>query len=368
MKNNHLLLPSGLYDRLPPEARKESVIVMRLLDSFEGFGYRQVNPPLLEFEASLFTGRGEAMADRTFRVLDPMSQSMMGFRADMTLQIARIAASRLSPEPRPLRLCYSGPVLQSKPEALQNERQLTQAGIELIGEKSALTDAEAIIVAGESLAGLRLKGISIDINLFGLLTELCPEAAHNAELRARISEAVAMKETGALALLPLASAPMLATLLDAAGPADAALGVMTRLGLPQVTWLGDVVRRVQGACPYLELTLDPLDHRGFDYHQGMSFSLFAGGLRHELGRGGRYKAGDEHATGFTIYVTHLLELVEAPPERRRILIGDATKPEASRRLRAEGWATVLAPGDATRKEAERLGCPYILEQGKIETI
>ena len=131
------LLPAGLSDVLTPDATFESSVLERLLADFATHGYDRVNPPLVEFEDSLLNGIGAGVAEQTFRLMDPESQKMMGIRADMTPQIARIAARRLSQAPRPLRLSYAGQVLRVRGSQLRPERQFTQVGAELIGPDEA---------------------------------------------------------------------------------------------------------------------------------------------------------------------------------------------------------------------------------------
>ncbi len=119
---NPALLPAGLADLLPPEAEQEALLVERLAESFARHGYERVKPPLLEFEDSLFAGSGAAMAEQTFRLMDPISQRMMGLRADTTPQVARVAATRLAGVPRPLRLSYAGQVLRVRGSELAPAR------------------------------------------------------------------------------------------------------------------------------------------------------------------------------------------------------------------------------------------------------
>ena len=104
------LLPAGLADDLPPEADIEAAVVGALMATFRAHGYERVKPPLIEFEESLLAGPGAALAQQTFRIMDPQSQRMLGVRADMTVQVARIAETRLRERPRPLRLSYAGQV------------------------------------------------------------------------------------------------------------------------------------------------------------------------------------------------------------------------------------------------------------------
>jgi ATP phosphoribosyltransferase regulatory subunit len=365
------LLPSGFYDLLPPDALKESSAVARLLRCFASFGYQEASPALIEFEQTLLSGRGAALGSQSFRLTDTLSQNMMGLRSDITLQMARIAASRLGAAPRPLRLGYAGPILRAQAEALRHERQLTQAGIELIGAEGFQADAEVIIVAGEALRLLGIEGISFDVNLAGLLSALCPEAAEDAGLRYAVTQAVAHKDTGLLASLPIRRADALIALIEAAGPVEKALRALEPFSPAQAEHLRLMLELAGRRCPWLSFTLDPLEAAGFDYHSGVSFSLFAPALRRELGRGGRYEVGGEKATGVTLYVTPLLALLPAPIPPQTALLGPDAMPETARGLREQGYATLHAlarDGESLYEEARRLGCRFLVQQDKIEEI
>ncbi|WP_270935802.1 ATP phosphoribosyltransferase regulatory subunit, partial [Falsiroseomonas oryzae] len=159
------LLPAGLADLLPPEAEREAALVEAMVEVFARHGYERVKPPLLEFEDSLFAGSGAALAEQTFRLMDPVSQRMMGLRADTTPQVARIAATRLARTPRPLRLSYAGQVLRVRGTQLAPSRQLPQAGIELIGPDLPEADAEVAAVAVEALAAIGIGEPTLDITL-----------------------------------------------------------------------------------------------------------------------------------------------------------------------------------------------------------
>jgi ATP phosphoribosyltransferase regulatory subunit len=365
---NTLLLPSGLYDLLPNEARKESVTLTRLLEGFESYGYKQVTPPLMEFEASLFSGRGESLSLQTFRVMDPLSQGMMGFRADITLQVARIARSRLAKKPKPLRLCYGGPILQTTPEALKKERQLTQAGIELIGAAGEQADAEVMIVAAKALGTIGISDISIDLNLPGLLSDLCPEARDNMALQTKLKDAIMRRDADMLASLPVAKNKLLIALIDAAGPVDKALAGLEKLGIAEAKLLKNVATRVKQHCPEVSLTIDPIEFRGFDYHQGIGFSIFSRGLRHELGRGGHYQVDGDSATGCTLYVTYLLRLLPELADKDSIMVPEDISTQQLQELHNKGFATLYALTKQHREEAKRMGCTHILEKGKIEKL
>ena len=150
--NHRALLPAGLRDLLPPDAETEAASVEALMEVFAAHGYQRVKPPLLEFEDSLLAGSGAAVAEQTFRLMDPESQRMMGLRADTTPQVARIATTRLAHAPRPLRLSYAGQCLRVRGTQLAPDRQIAQAGIELIGCDNPAADAEIVLVGAEALA------------------------------------------------------------------------------------------------------------------------------------------------------------------------------------------------------------------------
>jgi ATP phosphoribosyltransferase regulatory subunit len=135
--------------------------------------------------------------------------------------------------------------------------------------------------------------------------------------------------------------------------------------------LGTVLERLSAAAPELKVTVDPVENRGFEYHTGISFTLFAATPRPvgELGRGGRYQAGDpaepEPATGFTLYTDAILRTLPPAASPRRLLLPFGADRTLCRELRESGWITVAAldPADDWRAEARRLGCGYVLERG-----
>ncbi len=169
------LLPQGLGDLLPPETDLEQSIIRKIIDSFETFGYNKVNPPIIEFENTLVRGLGRFGAHNIFTLMDPISQRMLGLRTDITPQIARIATSRLSSEPRPLRLSYSGEIFRVSTNQLKPERQLFQIGAELIGTPNIYGDLEILYMTASTIEKLGIPTITIDINMPSLVRNLMNE-------------------------------------------------------------------------------------------------------------------------------------------------------------------------------------------------
>src|SRR4051812_28575102 len=368
---NPALLPAGLRDLMPPDAETEAAAVEALMTVFAAHGYQRVKPPLLEFEDSLLAKSGAAVADQTFRIMDPDSQRMMGLRADTTPQVARIATTRLGAAPRPLRLSYAGQCLRVRGTQLAPHRQLAQAGIELIGHDSPEADAETILVAAEALDAVGLDRFSFDLTLPTLVPSLLDESGLSAQNRAALARALDRKDAAAVARHGGALAPVLTELLLAAGPADRALEALAVARLPNhagvlAQRVADTVAAIRAAAPALRLTVDPVEFRGFRYETGVSVTVYAPGRHEELGRGGRYICGDtEPATGLTLYPDAVLRAAPQREGRLRLYVPLGADHDEAARMRRLGYATIaaLGPEDDTAAEARRLSCSHILHNG-----
>ena len=217
------LLPAGFYDLLPPEAEIEADVTARLIGVLAAHGYERVKPPLVEFEETLLSEAGAAMASDTFRTMDPISHRMIAMRADMTPQVARIAATRLSHKPRPLRLSYAGQVLRVRGSEMRPERQIGQAGAELIGAGGPAADVEVIAVAGEALAALGVPDLSVDLTLPTLVPAIAEAYGVTGERAVALRAALDRKDVAAVASLAGEAGGLLARLVAAAGPGSAPL-------------------------------------------------------------------------------------------------------------------------------------------------
>ena len=366
---NPALLPSGLRDLLPPEAEAEAATVSALMEVFAAHGYQRVKPPLMEFEDGLLSGSGAAMTDQTFRVMDPDTRRMMGVRADMTPQVARIAATRLAGSARPLRLSYAGQCLRVHGSQIAPDRQVAQAGIELVGADGPEADAEMVLVGAEALAAIGLQRVSFDLTLPQLAPTLLDEAGIDGPARAALVRALDRKDAAAVALHGGPMAAMLTGLLQVAGPVAPALEMLEAARLPPAAAslcarLRQTVEAVLKQAPHLRLTLDPIEFRGFRYHTGVCVTVFAPNRHEELGRGGRYLSGDEPATGLTLFPDAMLRALPPRPARPRAFLPFGTLHHAGAVLRAAGFATVSALVAAGQEaEAVRLGCTHILRDG-----
>jgi ATP phosphoribosyltransferase regulatory subunit len=372
------LLPVGLRDLLPPDAEHEAQMVGRLLKECRRHGYERVKPPLVEFEDRLLAGPAAALSRQTFRIMDPASQRMMGVRSDMTPQVARIAAVRLSNAPRPLRLSYAGQVLRIKGDGVRQERQFGQVGAELIGPDLAEADSEVALLAVSALKAVGVPDISLDLALPTLAPLLMQALALPDAVRLKARTALDHRDAPALRRAVPDHADLLCALIAASGPAPAALERLMALPVPALIHparqrLAAVIALITAASPTLPLSIDLVERRGFEYQTGVSFTLFSRRAKGELGRGGRYRAnqgdgasGQEDATGFTLYADAVLQTLDGPPPSKRVLLPLGYPYGEAARLRAAGWHTVAAMQEVADRQAEaqRLGCGFFLPEGE----
>ncbi|MCW9035178.1 MAG: ATP phosphoribosyltransferase regulatory subunit [Rhodospirillales bacterium] len=371
------LLPAGLGDGLPPQAAYEADVVEKIVGQFLSFGYDRVKPPLLEFEESLLGQSGAGTRSQTFRLMDPVSQKMLALRPDMTLQIARISSSRLKNRPRPLRLSYAGQVLRVKGTQLRPERQFGQVGAELIGSASPSGDAEVILMALEALTAVGIKNLSVDLGVPTLVPAICRDLGISDKEVASLNAALDRKDAAAIAAIGGKTAEIFQKLLASAGQAKTALDVLESLDLQgeaanERKTLVNVAKLVMEQAKGINVTIDTVERRGYEYHSGVTFTFFALNVRGELGSGGRYLSGEakEPATGVSLFTDSLLRALPAPTKIKRIFLSVGTSLKDSRKLRNEGWSAISATEDIqdSKKEAARLGCTHLFSNGKIREL
>ncbi len=309
---NNTLLPKGFYDELYPDALKRMQMVSQLLGQFIASGFELVDPPLVEFEETLLSGTGQALADETFRVMDPKSHKMMAIRADMTVQVARIAVNRLTSDPRPLKLAYAGQVLRVQGDVLYGHRQLWQVGVELVGEDSLEADTEVLALAIKALKSLGIERLCIDFTIPSLAPALLEELDIHSEDRQLVLQAMDKKDIATIErLVTEKQLERLMPLLHM----DISMTELKKMKLPKEIAkvrdrLNQVIMTLERVAPDMQISIDPLESLKFSYHSGIGFSIFAAGAKAELARGGRYTITSERVTepavGVTFYMNELL--------------------------------------------------------------
>ena len=291
-----------------------------MLDNFRLYGYELVMPPLLEYVESLLAGAGDDTDLRTFKVVDQLSGRLLGLRADMTTQVARIDAHLLNRN-SVTRLCYAGSVLHTRPSGLHATREPLQIGAEMYGHAGLEADGEIQELALASLALAGFDNVRLDLSHVGILRALLAD------------DAAAQRDEAALyALLRAKDTPGLDELTcDYAAHTRAAL-----MALPSLYGDIDVLGRARDVLPHLpgitralaelaalaasalgraEVAIDLADLRGYQYESGAMFALYVPGLPNAVARGGRYDHVGEAfgrarpATGFSLDLRELARLL-----------------------------------------------------------
>ncbi len=374
------LLPEGFRDQLAPRSEQEASLVRKLVDTFLSHGHDRVSPPVVEYEDSLLVGAGSTRGQQMFRLMDPDTQRMMAVRADMTIQMARLAATRLADSQRPLRLAYAGSVLRTKGSQIRPDRQFVQAGVELIGSDSLEAELEVISISVEALEAVGIKDLSLDLTVAPLASLLCETFEFESNLRDHVLETLDAKDIGALSELAPEARKVFEKLLSAAGPASEAISVLASLNLKGeaaslVKRLSALVDMLTERLPEMQITIDPCETHGFEYKTGIGFALFAKGGKGELGRGGRYQVSHpdghkEDATGFSVYLDSLMGAVAPISPIEKVYLPLGTSVAEGKKLREDGFRTIqgLTDGADSEKEALRLGCSHVYTEGAISAV
>jgi ATP phosphoribosyltransferase regulatory subunit len=380
------LLPEGIDEMLPPQAWRLECARRELLDLFSRWGYDMIMPPLLEYLESLLTGTGNDLDLQTFKVTDQLTGRMMGLRADMTPQAARIDAHPLHRD-APNRLCYMGTVLHTRTDGFGGSRSPLQIGAELFGHDGVESDVEIIVLLLESLALMQVSNIHIDLGHVGIFRGLAQDAGLTVqqendlfealqrkampeidEMLADVSDSGARERLAALATLN-GDRGMLETayrqLAGASKPVMAALENLDAIAAKVAQRSGDVV-----------LNFDLAELRGYRYQTGMVFAVFVPGCGQEIARGGRYDAigkvfgRSRPATGFSTDLKQLIQLSgRAFADRRGGILApqadDETLHAAVQALRAAG-ERVVSELPRQAGDAATMGCDRLLvdEDGK----
>jgi len=286
------LLPENVEDVLPPRAWRMEDMRRALLDLFRGHGYQLVIPPLMEYVDSLLTGVGADLDLKTFKLVDQLSGRLMGVRADITPQVARIDAHLLATN-AVNRLCYAGSVLHTQSAGFHRSREPIQIGAELYGEAGTEADLEILTLMLQGLAVCGVKTPQLDIGHVGVYRALAQEAGFSSEIEHQLFGALQAKDSGAVSVL---TAGMQASLRDAFAAlpqlyGDRSMLAEARMRLPQLASVQtalDTLETIDRSLRDVEVAYDLTELRGYGYHSGVVFAAYTGGRSHAIAQGGRY--------------------------------------------------------------------------------
>ena len=303
------VLPEFIEDILPAEAARIEALRRSILDLFFRNRFELVIPPLLEYTDSLLTGTGHDLELRTFKVVDQLSGRMLGLRADITPQVARIDAHLLNRR-GVTRLCYCGSVLHTRPASPGATREPIQIGAEIYGDAGVGADLEVLRLMCASLDAARVRGARVDIGHVAVFRAIVRHAKAAPELEVELFEALQKKDVPALRQLvrklPAQTRDALLQLPDLYGGAEVlALAEKKLPRLAELTRALATLRALAKACP-MPASFDLAELRGYHYHSGVVFDAYCDGVSGAVARGGRYdEVGKAFgrarpATGFSI--------------------------------------------------------------------
>ncbi|WP_312936762.1 ATP phosphoribosyltransferase regulatory subunit [Pseudomonas sp.] len=320
------LLPDGIEEVLPPEAARIEIARRQVLDLFQSWGYELVVTPHIEYLESLLTGAGQDLDQRTFKVVDPQSGRLMGFRADFTPQVARIDAHTLRRE-GPSRLCYAGSVLHAEPRALSTSRSPIQLGAELYGDASPTSDVEVISLMLATLQLTDVADVHMDLGHVGIYRGLARAAGLSGTLEQQLFDALQRKAVDEVHVLTTGLQPdlsaMLRSLTELCGSREVLNEARVRLGRAPASVLAAlddllaIADRLAARFPELPLYFDLGELRGYNYHTGVVFAVFVPGVGQSIAQGGRYDdigadfGRARPATGFSTDLKTLVTLGRA---------------------------------------------------------
>ncbi|MFA5938660.1 MAG: ATP phosphoribosyltransferase regulatory subunit [Sinimarinibacterium sp.] len=325
MSTTKWMLPEGVEEVLPPLSWQMETLRRKLLDHYRKQGYQLILPPLIEHLDTLLTGTAQGLERQTFKLTDPASGRLLGLRADMTPQAARIAARRYADQPV-VRLCYLGTVLRTEPDNLGGSRSPRQVGCELFGAAGLEGDLEILQLM---LRTLRLAGVRrayLDLGHVGIYRSLTGKLGLDADEESALFEILQRKSHPDLAefaqgrKLKARAVEAIAQLMDLNG--DASVIARARAVLKSggtaveeaLSALDRTVADLRKVSPTTSIHVDLAELRGYRYHTGMVFAAFVPGHGREIARGGRYDGvGSEFgasrpATGFSADLNELLRL------------------------------------------------------------
>ncbi len=365
------LLPEYIEDILPSEALRIEGLRRRILDLFRAHGYELVMPPMLEYLESLLTGTGHDLDLRTFKLVDQLSGRLLGLRADITPQVARIDAHLLNRE-GVTRLCYAGSVVHAQPSGLNRTREPLQIGAEVYGHAGVESDVEiqALMVSALRLAGV--DDLYLDLGHVAVFRSLMQRGGVNGELESELFRVLQSKDVPTLREMV---APLDAGLREALLLLPELYGGLpmlheARRRLPDFPELRQALSEMETIAAHLSHVVtvhcfDLAELRGYHYHSGVVFAAYTKGHPAAVALGGRYdEVGQAFgrarpATGFSLDLRELAALAPAAAPASGILAPHVPQDESLRRkveaLRAQGEVVIVdLPGHAaTRGE---LGC------------
>ena len=320
---NRWLLPEGVEEILPPKAIELENLCRTIIDLFSTWGYELVIPPMVEYLESLLTGTGGDLDLKTFKLTDQLNGRLMGIRADITPQVARIDAHLLKRD-TPTRLSYLGSVLHTRPGKSGETRAPLQVGAELYGHSGVASDIEIVKLMLATLKQVGINKTYIDIGHIGIFRTLSADSSLSLIQQEKVFEVLQRKAKDELKCLHKewgitnAVSKALVEIVDLNGDItvlDEAKKLLAKISPDSLQYLDEIKALTESIAGQSEVSInvDLAELRGYHYHTGMIYTAFVPGEGEGIAFGGRYDdigsafGRARPATGFSTDVKSLLK-------------------------------------------------------------
>lgn len=351
--NSLTQVPPGTQILIGDAVRRRRAVERLVFSVFEGWSYEEIVPPMFDYFDVFVKGMGSELEERIYRFID-REGNLLALRPEFTSLLAKMAATRLSSEPKPVRLSYSGEVFRFERPKGGQQREFAQMGLEHYGGSPENADVEVLLVCMEALERLGITDFQINIG--------------SVDFFGGIVDRIDIPPTGMeqlKGLLNLKDRSGLESMLESIRLGDRAeriLRAIPRLtgGRETLIQARDLVanERSVGAIEHLDsiyrifeslgldrhLTIDLGEVRGFDYYSGILFRVYVRGLGFEVASGGRYDGlpaqfgHDTPAVGFSFSLDRLEQIVDPATfgAETQAAVNEETSFEEAVRLRRKG--------------------------------
>ncbi len=292
-------IPYGVADYFWSESLQRQQMMDVLLETFRRWGYGDVIPPTFEFADSLSAQASDKLKAEMYRFLD-RDGSTLALRPEFTTPLARLVATRLHDWPMPQRFCYAGSVFRYVSPQAGRQREILQAGVELIGASTPAADAEVLAVTIAALRAADLVDFRVVVGQIGYFRGLLADLKLSPDHEDALGEAIDRKSEPALASflrdvplrtqqrrtveeLPNLNGNRLTQIIDQAD--RYCLNYEMHAALENLRAVCDVLAAYDVTDA---VDLDLTEIRNLGYYTGVTFEALAPGMGFGIASGGRY--------------------------------------------------------------------------------
>jgi len=316
--SNNALLPTGFYDLLFLEAKKNHQNINQILEGFFAKNFNLIKTPLLEFEENFGNDKNFfTPSNLCFRSIDNNSGKALILRSDITLQIKRLLSTRLQDVNLPLKLCYVGDVFRTFTDELYGDRQQTQIGCEIIGDDSDDADFEIIESTLQALLVLGLNRLTINFSLPDFLFIFVDELKFDSKIKEQLIKIISQKNLSAIKILAPQYYSLIKEIILNNHDFFELIKLLesnfsSQLISKQLLKIKKIYNFINDKFPEITSSFSLFCDSSTQYHHSIAFEIFYENFTYPIAIGGRYNINTPNkifqAIGSTIYMNHLRKI------------------------------------------------------------